>query len=216
MSRSRPAPGGGVVVEVEPARITGWVNRFGVRNDGITDLTVEPEAVRIVGGNGTTATLAVPFGPLVPGDREPVEALLHHLRGLGTAAVILYRGGAHCMGRCRDGAVLASSTDRTYLQGRTAAGGWSQQRYARRRGNQKDAAVERATDLAARVLMVDPLPDLLVIGGEKAGLIAILEDPRLQPLRNLPRREFPDIPEPRRAVLDEIATRLLAIDITVR
>jgi hypothetical protein len=28
-------------------------------------------------------------------------------------------------------------------------------------------------------------------------------------------RSFPDIPEPRRAVLDEIATRSLAVEITV-
>lgn len=216
MSRSRQAPGGGVVVEVEPARITGWVNRFAARNDGITVLDVEPDAVRLTGGDGTTATLTVPFGPLAPRDREPVEALLHHLSGLGTAAVILYRGGAHCMGLCRDGAVLASSTDRTYLQGRTAAGGWSQQRYARRRGNQKDAAVERATDLAVRVLLVDPVPDVLVLGGERGGLAAILDDPRLAPLRELPRREFPDIPEPRRVVLDEIAGRLTTVEITVR
>lgn len=216
MSKSRPAPGGGVVVEVEPARLTGWVNRFAARNDGIAAMTADGEAVTITGGNGTTATAAVPFPPMRPGDREPIEALLHHLSGLGTAAVILYRGGAHCMGLARDGEVLVSSTDRTYLQGRTAAGGWSQQRYARRRSNQKDAAIDRATDLAARVLLVDPVPDILVLGGERAGLTAILQDPRLRPLADLPRREFPDIPEPRRVVLDDIALRLTTVEITVR
>lgn len=204
------------MVEVEPSRLTGWVNRFGARNNGITDLVVAPDVVTVTGGDGTTALIAVPFPPLGPGDREPLEALLHHLTGLGTAAVILYRGGAHCMGLARDGEVLASSTDRTYLQGRTAAGGWSQQRYARRRGNQKDAAIDRATELAVRVLLVDPLPDLLVLGGERAGLTEILKDPRLRPLTDLPRREFPDIPEPRRVVLDEIAVRLSAVEITVR
>ena len=216
MSRTRPAPGGGVVVEVEAARLTGWLNRFAGRHGGMAAPTVDGDRVQVVAGDGSTASLAVPFGPWQVGDREPVEAVLDHLAGLRTAAVLLFRGGAQCMGLVRDGEVLASSTDRNRLQGRTAAGGWSQQRFARRRGNQRDAAIDRAADLAARVLLTDPLPSVLVVGGDRAGCQAILTDPRLAALTDLPRREFPDVAEPRRAVLDELAPRITVVEITVR
>ena len=73
-----------------------------------------------------------------------MEALLDHLAGLGALGLILVRGGAHSVGVARDGVVLSSSTDRAYLQGRTAAGGWSQQRFARRRGNQRTASYDSA------------------------------------------------------------------------
>ena len=113
------------VVEVAADRLVGWVNRFGARNAGVLSLVGGDNRVRITGGNGTVADLAVPFGPMALGDREPLEALLAHLAALGELGVVLVRGGAHSVGVARNGVVLRSSTDRAYLQGRTAAGGWS-------------------------------------------------------------------------------------------
>ena len=43
---------------------------------------------------------------------------------------------------------MSSKLDTSYVQGRTAAGGWSQQRFARRRVNQAKAAAEEAADIA--------------------------------------------------------------------
>jgi hypothetical protein len=215
-TRTRPAPGGGVVVEIPPDRLVGWINRFAGRNDGVSALAATPDALELVGGDGTTATFAVPFAPMAIGHREPAEALLDHLAGLGTVAVLLVRGGAHCAGLVRDGAVLSSSTHRARLQGRTAAGGWSQQRYARRRDNQLTFSLEHAAGLAARTLLDGPQPEALVVGGDAGALDAVLADRRLAPLVSLPRRTFLDIPEPRRAVLDEIAQRYRDVDITVR
>lgn len=215
--RPRPAAGGGVVVEVEPRRLTGWINRFAVRNDGIAGLAASADALVVSGGEGTTATIAVPFPPMAVGHREPVEALLDHLAGIGAVGLLLVRGGAHSVGIARAGVVVQSSTHRPYLQGRTAAGGWSQQRYARRRDNQLTFSLDHAAGLAAQVL----LPSLhlltgLVIGGDAGAVATVLADPRLRSLQELPRRMFGDIPEPRRAVLDEIAKRCLAVEITVR
>ena len=92
------------------------------------------------------------------GDREPLEALLDHLATLGALGIVLVRGGAHSVGVAATGIVLSSSTDRAYLQGRTAAGGWSQQRFARRRGNQRTASLDSAADTVARVLL--PVADV--------------------------------------------------------
>lgn len=217
MVSRRPAPGGGIVVDIEPERLTGWVNRFASRNGGIADLAVTPEHVVITAADGTVATAAVPFPPMVIGHREPIEAVLDHLATIGTVGLILVRAGAHSIGIARHGAVLESSTHRPHLQGRTAAGGWSQQRYARRRDNQRTVSLEHAANLAARVLLpVAGSITGLVLGGDAGAVDDVLADRRLAPLLGLPRRMFGDIPEPRRAVLDEVAARCLTVPITVR
>jgi len=217
MAHSRPAPGGGVVVEVPAERLIGWVNRFAGRNDGLGSVTGDSDVVRLIGGDGTTASIAVPFPPMSINHREPIEAMLDHVAGLGTVGLVLVRGGAHSVGVVREGVVLSSSTDRAYLQGRTAAGGWSQQRFARRRGNQLKASRNDAADTAARVLgPIAPTLRALVLGGDAGGIDAVMRDPRLVALAKLPSRFFGDIPEPRRAVLDALAARYRAFDITVR
>jgi hypothetical protein len=217
MSRVRQAPGGGRVVEVEPERLAAWLNRFAGRNDGIASITGTLSSVTVTATDGSTATLTVPFPPMAIGDEEPVQALLTHIAGLGAIAVILVRAGAFSVGIAAHGTVLTSSTDTRYAQSRTAAGGWSQQRYARRRGNQRRDAQRAAADAAHRVLApVAGTLRALVVGGEAGAIRAVLADPRLSFLADLPRRTFTDIAEPRRAVLDEIAVRCLSVQITVR
>ncbi|HEY4993059.1 MAG TPA: acVLRF1 family peptidyl-tRNA hydrolase [Nakamurella sp.] len=217
MTRRRVVAGGGVAVEVPPDRLVGWVNRFAGRNGGLCTVSTDGAAVTLTGGDGTLAILEVPFGPMPIGDREPVDALLAHLDRLGALGVVLARGGAHSIGVVRAGVVLSSSTDRAYLQGRTAAGGWSQQRFARRRENQRSASYDSAAGTAARILA--PVASSLhgvVLGGDRRGLADVLADPRLDFLSELPTRTFADIGEPRRAVLDEIASRSHSVEITVR
>ena len=217
VGKPRPAAGGGIEVEISASRIVGWVNRFAGRNDGVNDLTAHPDRLELVAGDGTVARIEVPFGPMSIGNREPVEALVDHLNGIGLLGLILVRGGAHSVGTAKDGVVLSSSTDRAYLQGRTAAGGWSQQRYARRRGNQLTASLADAAQTAERVLL--PMSDRfggLVLAGDAAALKRVLAEPGLKPLAQLPSRTFGDIPEPRRAVLDAVAERSLVVRIVVR
>ena len=72
--RPRPAAGGGIEVEIPAARIVGWVNRFAGRNTGVADLVAHADRLVIRGGDGTVATLEVPFGPMSVGDRQPVIA----------------------------------------------------------------------------------------------------------------------------------------------
>jgi hypothetical protein len=47
VSKRRAVSGGGVAVEVEPARLVGWVNRFGGRNDGLANVTTDGTSVTI-------------------------------------------------------------------------------------------------------------------------------------------------------------------------
>src|SRR5687768_8462096 len=123
MTRTRAAAGGGTVVEVAPDRLVAWVNRFVVRNGGLAEIDATATVLTVRGGDGTTAELAVPYPPLSVGEREPVEALLDHVRDVGVLGLVLVRAGAYSVGTCRDRVVLTSSTDRRYVQGRTAAGG---------------------------------------------------------------------------------------------
>lgn len=230
MTRRRTVAGGGTEVEVPPDRLVGWIGRFGERNGGLAELSTDGRVVQIRARNGTLASIEVPFGPMMVGrlgtgqagsgpcgeQCEVVETLLHHLRNLGPLGLILVRGGAHSVGVAVDGEVLRSSTDRAYLQGRAAAGGWSQQRFARRRGNQRAASLADAADTVARVL----LPEAgalagLVLGGDRAALAGVMADQRLAALATLPSRTFADAPEPRRTVLDEIAARSLRVPIVI-
>jgi hypothetical protein len=217
VGKPRPAAGGGIEVEISASRVVGWVNRFAGRNNGVSDLVASPDHLEVRAGDGTLAVLEVPFGPMSIGGREPVEALVNHLSGLGLLGLVLVRGGAHSIGTARDGVVLSSSTDRAYLQGRTAAGGWSQQRYARRRGNQLTASLADAASTIERVLL--PFAARLggvVLAGDAAALHRVMGEAALQPLTRIPSRTFGDIPEPRRAVLDAVAQRSLVVRILVR
>ena len=75
--------------------------------------------------------------------------------------------------------VVGSKVGQRHVQGRTKAGGQSQQRFARRRDNQARQAYEAAADHAARVL-AGPL-DALVCGGDRSAVEAVLSDTRLAP-----------------------------------
>lgn len=221
MSRTRQAPGGGRVVEVEPRRLPGWLMRFGERHGGAGTREAGAAEITVIGGDGATAILAVPFPPLVAAAGmstvEPVEALLAHVAALGDLAAIVVRERAFSVGVCRAGAVLVSSTDTRYVQSRTAAGGWSQQRYARRRGNQRRDSYRAAADAAHRVFAGHAEPFIgLIAAGDRGAIDEVLADPRLSAVAALPRRTFSDVGEPRRAVLDEVAARALTVEITIR
>ena len=68
-----------------------------------------------------------------------------------TVGAVIARRGAFAVGVFDGHRLLRSKVDTTYVQGRTAAGGWSQQRYARRRSNQANKAVKSAADVVHRL-----------------------------------------------------------------
>ncbi|OLT38528.1 hypothetical protein BJF85_09475 [Saccharomonospora sp. CUA-673] len=223
MSRKRQVGGGGVAVEVEPERLERWFTRFAERNDGIRSTVPGAEEVVVTGGEGTTATARVPFPPLVaPDQQDPpegsvVEWLIEHARTPRRIGLVLVRKGAHSVGVALDGTVEVSRTDRHHVQGRSAAGGWSQQRFARRRAGQARQALRSAADDVADVL-TGRLADLdaVVLGGDRQALDELRADRRLEPVFALATPRVLDIAEPRRTVLDEAAHRARAVEIVVR
>ncbi len=96
------------------------------------------------------------------------------------------------------------------MQGRTKAGGQSQQRFARRRDNQARVAYEAAAEHAARIL--DGVP-LVVTGGDHAAVEAVLSDRRLADVASY--RPFLAVPDPRRSVLEQAVLDAGSVRISV-
>ena len=128
--------------------------------------------------------------------------------------VLLIRRGGYAVGLARGAAFTESKVGKRHVQSRTAAGGWSQQRFARRRGNQADELVRAVVEHTLRILP-HGIPRGLVAGGDKALVRAVLDDPRLAHLDELPRRELYDLPDPRRAVLEEALKRGRSVRVTI-
>jgi len=102
---------------------------------------------------------------------------------------------------------------RRHVQGRTKAGGQSQQRFARRRDNQARQAYGAAADHAARILA--GRLEALGAGGDHAAVDAVLSDPRLhRPAARVVDPWLP-VPDPKRAVLDGAILDARAVRIAV-
>jgi hypothetical protein len=164
------------------------------------------------------ASIPVLFGPLVtsPGQRAglAVDDLLSHVLAVRTIGLILVRLGGYSVGIARAGLVLTSTTGSRLVHGRSAAGGQSQQRFARRREGQARTALRAAADAAARVLLPRAAElDAVVLGGDTAALRAVAADPRLTRLLEHAEPRVLAIAEPRRAVLDEAARRARCVEV---
>ncbi|MEB3367113.1 acVLRF1 family peptidyl-tRNA hydrolase [Saccharopolyspora mangrovi] len=221
MSRVRELAGGGRAVEVAPARVAGWFERFARNHEGAATTLLEPRKVLVTAVDGATAAVRVPFGELPPphGERSglAVSSLVEHVSASRRIGLVLVRLGAHSVGVAVDGVVESSSTDRHLVHGRNKAGGWSQQRFARRREGQSARSLASAADAVARTLLpVAGELDGLVLGGDRQALQALREDNRLTRLFDRAEERVLDVPEPRRAVLDEAAGRAIAVEIEIR
>lgn len=214
MAKGRQVAGGGRAVEVPPERLAGWFARFAERHDGVVTTEATPAEVRVVAGDGTTATAMVPFGLL---DAPSVEALIEHALKPRRIALLLVRLGSHSVGIARDGRIEVSRTDRHLVHGRSAAGGWSQQRFARRREAQARHALQAAARDAAEVLVPRLSEvDAVVLGGDRRALDELRADRRLDPLFARAEPRVLKLGEPRRSILEEAAVRAVEVEITLR
>jgi hypothetical protein len=203
---ARPAAGGGRWVDVAPDRLPRWLENFAARHGGYT-----ADGLRLVGADGATADLEPPPG--APG----VRTIDHLLAARYRIGLLLARKGAVAAGIADGDRLVSSKVDTHYVQGRTAAGGWSQQRFARRRDNQARAAAADGAAIVARVLLPEvPTLAALVCGGDRAAVDAILAAPALAPLVELRAGRLLDVPEPRHAVLVAAVAQARAIRILIR
>jgi len=214
VTRPRPAAGGGRRLGVTPERLGKWLDGVAERHGAFTDVALDGNAVRVTCADTTAVTLRAPF------DWTPGAALLTSFtaaaRETHRAAVLLVRRGRWAVGVFDGGDLVVSKVDSRQVQGRTAAGGWSQQRFARRRGNQTDAVVEHAVETAVRVLLPQAgSVAALFTGGDRGLVDDVLADRRLAPLAALRREPHLDVGEPTKAVLLETPKQFRAVDVTI-
>ena len=194
------------VVEVGADRLARWCAGFAERHG--EPVAVERVAGRLVltGADGVTAAL-VPGFAWPPGLTALPDALEWAAAPRRCAVLLVRRGGYACasIDTARPGAaaVTASKVGTRYVQSRTAAGGWSQQRFARRRDNQARDLARAVADVAVRLLLpapgAPPAVDWLVTGGDRPLVDTVLADPRLRPLHELARGPHLVVGDPRSA-----------------
>ncbi|HEX4811239.1 MAG TPA: acVLRF1 family peptidyl-tRNA hydrolase [Nonomuraea sp.] len=211
---ARPAKGGGRWVTVSPERVHPWIDGFAERHGPFT-ATGDERAVRLRAADGALAELHVPFPPMRPGPPH-VTTLVAHARAERRVGVFLLRLGGYAAGVFHGSALLASKVGSRLVQGRTAAGGWSQQRFARRRRNQAAQAFDDAVETAVRVLSphLGEL-DAVVLGGDRRAMDTLRGDRRLAPLLALEAEPFLVVPDPKLAVLRETPATFRAVRVRV-
>ena len=202
------------LVQVSAERLSGWIDRFAERHGGVR-FDTHDEAVRLTAPDGAVALVRVRFGPV--GEHPDLRtALLDHVGRDRLVGVILVRRGGHAVGVFDGRHLRTSKVGRGYVQGRTKAGGWSQQRYARRRTQQAEQAYAAAADAAAQILLpVANDLEAVIGGGDRGGVDAVLADPRLAPLRRLLTGRVLATADPRLDVLRRFGDQLRQVEIAL-
>jgi hypothetical protein len=189
------------VVLVPSVRWERWVDNF-VASHGPTFFVVSDGALRGEAEDGSSFAARLPFDTSYSGPAE-AGAFADAPVTPDRWGVLLVRKGGFAIARLEAGAMVEHKIGQRHVQGRTKAGGQSQQRFARRRDNQ-------AADHAARILTG---VRLAVTGGDHAAVDAVLADPRLSRLTAV--EPWLAVPDPRRAVLDQAIADAQAIRVEV-
>lgn len=206
------------VITIVRDRLRPWLDGF-ARRHGEFAAGHDAGALLLSAPDGATARLLPPFGaePPVLDGTDPVDPFIESCLTDRRVGVLLVRRGGHAVGIFEGTALVTSKVGSHYVQGHTKAGGWSQQRYARRRANQAKRAFDDAADVAARVLLpeVDGL-QAMVCGGDVPAVRTVLADQRLTPLRALFEASGEvvlPVVDPRMRVLTGFADTMLSITI---
>jgi hypothetical protein len=204
-------------VSVPPGRIEKWLDTYWTRH-GKGPVTASEVDVIVPGTDGATARMRLLWPGVELGD-DPLADLIEAARSPRRLGLLAVRADGHAVGLWDGTSVTESKRRGHYVQSRTAAGGWSQQRFARRRENQAKAAYEKAAgDVAALIEPVATRLDGLVAAGNPGAIKAVLSDSRcrrtaaLAAAVPLPHLELRDTS---REALTDLAERLLAIVITI-
>jgi hypothetical protein len=197
-------------IEVSPERLLPWLDSFAQRHGRIA-VEQGPAVVTFRAADGAEAQCHVPFPPLPDGAGDAAgeiagtaERISAHARSDRTVGVLLVRLGGYAAGVFTgpEARLAASKVGSRLVHGRSAAGGTSQHRFARRREKQAGEALGAAAGVAAAVF--GPYAgklDAVVLGGDRRAIAGLRDDPRLQPYFGLAVERFVTVPDPRLAVL---------------
>jgi len=239
------ASGGARWVDVAPERFPGWVASFARRHGADTEaqsltVAVTGDSLIFTAPDGAVAECHPPFPPLADNSKkraadeaarpaevaevaEAAEAVAAHARRPRTVGVLLVRLGGYAAGVFTGypPALADAKTGSRLVHGRSAAGGWSQHRFARRREKQASEALQAAASAAADVFgrrggragRPGETLDAVVLGGDKRAMAELRQDPRLAPYLAIATDRFLTVPDPKRAVLEATPRLFLAVRI---
>jgi hypothetical protein len=168
-----------------------------------------------------TAVRTYADAPAPDNATEIAAAIAAHAAAERVVGVLLVRLGGYAVGVFTGSPprLAASKTGSRPVHGRSAAGGWSQQRFARRREKQAAEAL-RAAGTAAAGTWGDwadgkgrSVLDVVVLGGDKRAVAEVTADPRLAPYLDRVAGRFLTVPDPRLDVLKDSPRRFLAVRI---
>src|ERR1700726_3344961 len=176
-------------LDVSAERFPGWISSFAGRHGGPGQhgdsgqhgdpgrlgITAGDGAVAFTAPDGAVAWCHPPFGEsfaLPAGLAEPDEiaaVIAAHARVPRAVGVLLVRLGGYAAGVFAGypPALADAKVGSRPVHGRSAAGGWSQQRFARRREKQANEALDAAAGAAVAVFGRGPRLDAVVLGGDK-------------------------------------------------
>jgi hypothetical protein len=199
-------------LDVSAERFPGWISSFARRHGDSAPLLTVPAggAVTFTAPDGAVAECHPPYPEsfaLPPGLADPGEAaavIAAHARAPRAVGVLLVRLGGYAAGVFTGypPALADSKVGSRLVHGRSAAGGWSQQRFARRREKQANEALDAAAGAAVAVFGRGPRLDAVVLGGDKRAVAGLRDDPRLARYLAIATERFLTVPDPKRAVLD--------------
>ena len=196
-------------VLVPPTRFERWVENFASRH-GESELVVRDGSLTGQAADGSTFVARLPFATSYAGSADAASFTKAALAP-DAGGVLLVRKGGFAVARLHGESLVEHKIGQRHVQGRTKAGGQSQQRFARRRDNQARQAYEAAADHAARILGSRALP--LVTGGDHGAVDEVLADPRLRQVTVVD--PWLAVPDPRRAVLDRAIEDAVAVVVEV-
>lgn len=223
--------GGARWVDVTPERFPGWVASFARRHgkdgdDQSLTAAVTGDNVIFTAPDGAVAECHPPFPPLADNSKKrptagtaadtAAEAVAAHARRPRTVGVLLVRLGGYAAGVFTGypPALADAKTGSRLVHGRSAAGGWSQHRFARRREKQASEALQAAAGAAADVFgRWNGRLDAVVLGGDKRAMADLRQDQRLAPYLAIATDRFLTVPDPKRAVLEASPRLFLAVRI---
>ena len=190
-------------------RVERWVTNFADRHGG-AELEVDRGALVGTAADGSTFTARMPFAAGYGGLAD-AAAFATAVAPPGDWGVLLVRKGGFAVARMAGERFVESKVGQRHVQGRTKAGGQSQQRFARRRDNQARQAYEAAAEHAVRILGSRPL--VVVAGGDRAAVDEVLADHRLRAVTTV--EPWLPVPDPRRGVLEQAVRDACSVRIEV-
>jgi hypothetical protein len=180
--------------------VVRWFENFATRHGGAT-LSVVDGTLRGDGADGSIAKARLPWDREYEGPADPGEFARQIEEPIRWGLLIVRKGGFAVAGGTTP-EPSAHKVGHRHVQGRSKAGGWSQQRFARRREGQARQAFEAAAAHASRVLGegLDGI-DVLCCGGDHSAVEAVLTDPRLREIALKQVGRWVNAAEPSGAVL---------------